>query len=56
MVDLNLKFILTDEHQNCYHIETCQSICSANQLTGFYLMTILAFNELSSCITIVIMR
>ena len=28
-------------------METSQSICSANQLTGFYMMATLAFNELS---------
>ena len=29
-----------------HHIETSQLICSADQLTGFYIMTALAFNEL----------
>ena len=32
--------------QSCHHIETCQFISRANQLTGFYMMTTLAFNEL----------
>ena len=27
-------------------VETSQLICSANQLTGFYIMATLAFNEL----------
>ena len=31
---------------SCRHIETSQFIDSANQLTGFYMMTTLAFNEL----------
>ena len=29
-----------------YHIETSQLICTTNQLTGLYMMTTLAFNEL----------
>ena len=33
------------KRQSCYHIENSQLICRANQLTGFYMMTILAFNE-----------
>ena len=32
--------------QSCHHIETRQLICSANQLSGFYMMATLAFNEL----------
>ena len=35
------------KRQSCHHIETSQLICRANQLTGFYMMTTLAFNELS---------
>ena len=31
---------------SCHHIETIQLICSANQLTAFYMMATLAFNEL----------
>ena len=34
------------KHQSCYHRETSQLTCSANQLTGFYMMATLAFNEL----------
>ena len=34
------------KRQNCHHIQISQLICSANQLTGFYMMTTLAFNEL----------
>ena len=30
----------------CDHIETSQLICRANELTGFYMMATLAFNEL----------
>ena len=35
-----------DVRQSCYHIEISQLICSANQLTGFYMIATLAFNEL----------
>ena len=35
------------KRQSCHHIETSQLICSANQLTGLYMMTTLAFNELN---------
>ena len=34
------------QKQSCHHIETSRLICSANQLTGFYMMATLAFNEL----------
>ena len=34
------------KRQNWHHIETSQLICTANQLTGFYITTTLAFNEL----------
>ena len=30
----------------CHHIETSQLICGANELTGFYMLVTLAFNEL----------
>ena len=30
----------------CDHIEISQLICRANELTGFYMMATLAFNEL----------
>ena len=32
---------------HCPHIETSQLICSANQLTGFYMRETLTFNELN---------
>ena len=35
------------KRQSCHHIETSQLICSANRLTGFYMIATLAFNELS---------
>ena len=44
-----IAFQLTFElikRQRCRHIEISQLIFSANQLNGFYLMAILAFNEL----------
>ena len=44
-----LKFlvsILLIKRQSCHHTETSQLICRANQLTGFYMMATLAFNEL----------
>ena len=34
------------KRQSCHHIETSQLICIVNQLTGFYTMATLAFNEL----------
>ena len=34
--------------QCCSHIETSQLICTANQLTGFYMRATLAFNGLNS--------
>ena len=34
------------KRQICDYIETSQLICSANQLTGFYMTATLAFNEL----------
>ena len=34
------------KRQSCRHIETSQLICRANQLTSFYMMATLAFNEL----------
>ena len=32
--------------QCCHHIETSRVVCSANQLTGFYVMATLVFNWL----------
>ena len=32
--------------QSCHYMETSQLICYANQLTGFYMMATLAFNEI----------
>ena len=34
------------KHQNCHIIETSHLICRSNQLTGFYMIATLAFNEL----------
>ena len=42
-VEAILHLLLYKKH----HIETSQLICSANQLTGFYLMETSAFNELT---------
>ena len=36
--------------QSCHDIETTQLICRANRLTGFYMMTTLACNELINVI------
>ena len=36
------------KRQRCYRLETSQLICSANQSTGFNIITILALNELIS--------
>ena len=43
-----IKFLnrIPIKRQHCYHIETSQLISRANQLTGFYMMATLAFNEL----------
>ena len=35
------------QRQRCHHIETSQLICRTNQLTGFYMMATLAFNNLT---------
>ena len=34
------------QKQSCHHIETSRFIFSANQLTAFYMIATLAFNEL----------
>ena len=36
------------KRQSCHHMETSQLICSANQLTDFYMMATLKLNELRS--------
>ena len=41
-----IKVSLTLKRQSCHHIETSQLVCRANQLTGFYMVSTLAFNEL----------
>ena len=43
----------TQIHQNYHHIETSQLIYFGNQLTGFYMMETLAFNELTENYVIV---
>ena len=35
------------KRQSFHHTETSQLICRANQLTGFYMMATLSFNELN---------
>ena len=37
------------KRQSCHHIGTSQLVSRANQLTGFYMIATLAFNELRSC-------
>ena len=37
-------WLLIIKHQSCHHIEI--TICKANQVTGFYMMATLPFNEL----------
>ena len=44
---LRYSAVLRFQKSRCHHIETSQLICSANRLTGFYMMAILAFNELN---------
>ena len=34
------------KRQICHHLETSQLICRTNQLTGFYRMATVGFNEL----------
>ena len=41
-----INLINSLKRQSYRHIETSQLICRANQLTGFYMMATLAFNEL----------
>ena len=41
------SFWLTHKGQSYHHIGTSQLISRANQLTGFYMMTILAFHKLT---------
>ena len=36
------------KRQSCHDVETSQLICSANQLTGFFMIATLAFNELKA--------
>ena len=38
-----LLFLWLIKRQSCHHVETSQLICTANLLTGFCMMTILAF-------------
>ena len=40
------SYIKLIKRQSCYHIETSQLICRVNQLTGFYMMVTVVFNEL----------
>ena len=47
LVFLYYKHALKPIKCHCYpHIETSQLTCKANQLTSFYMMEILGFNEL----------
>ena len=47
-IDLFHYWLCLIKLQSCHHIETIQLIFRANQLTGFYMMATLAFNELSN--------
>ena len=42
LLGVNLKLT---KRQSCYHIETSQLICSANQFSGFSKMATLTFSE-----------
>ena len=44
----NAKYLMQSYCQCCPYIETNQLICTANQLTGFYVRATLAFNGLNS--------
>ena len=46
LVHLLPEVINLIKRQSCHDIETSQLICSANQLTAFYMMASLAFNKL----------
>ena len=39
---------LKSKRQSCHYIEVSERICRAYQLFGFYMMTALAYNELST--------
>ena len=41
-------FLLPFNDQCSHHIETSQLICSANQLTGFYMMGALVYKVLNA--------
>ena len=45
-----IKVTINIELQICCYMKTSQLICRANQLTGFYIMTTLAFNELRALV------
>ena len=44
---LLLLFLQLTKRQYCHQIEPSQLICTANQLTGFYMIASLVFNELN---------
>ena len=48
-VAINIKFNTLPSKCQCYpHVETSQLICTANQLTGFYMRATLTLNGLMS--------
>ena len=48
-----VNFLKLNKSQSCYHIETSQLICPTNQVTGFYMMATLAFNELKESFDVI---
>ena len=44
---LNTTCQINPLNKCCFHTETSQLICCANQLTGFYMRAILALNGLN---------
>ena len=51
LIDVTSSFLLI-ERKSWHYIETNQLICRADQLTGFYMTTTLAFNELNEMLVI----
>ena len=44
------RYFNSTKCQICFHIETSQPTCSADQLTGFYIRKTFAFNKLRTLI------
>ena len=51
LIDVTSSILLI-ERKSWHYLETNQLICGANQLSGFFMMTTLAFNELNEMLVI----